>query len=196
MGRRKARTRRPYCSKPLDEQESGELLDNLLGHHELAAIRHRVAEAAEGNPLFVEEMLAMLIDDGILEPVNGSWVASADPEAIAVPPTIQALLSARLERLGEPERAVVECASVEGKVFHRGAVAQLVGGPIEGCLQGLVRKELVRPDRSELPGEDAFKFRHLLFRDAAYESDTEGAPSGATCAVRAVARAGRGYAGG
>jgi class 3 adenylate cyclase/tetratricopeptide (TPR) repeat protein len=125
------------------------------------ALRERIEQAAEGNPLFVEEMLAMLAEDG------------ADGE-VEVPPTIHALLAARLDRLEPPEREVVGRASVEGKVFHRGAVAEL--GPDElkkevmPRLLSLVRKELIRPDHTTLAGEDAFRFRHLLIRDAAYQS--------------------------
>ncbi|MEK6276091.1 MAG: adenylate/guanylate cyclase domain-containing protein [Actinomycetota bacterium] len=158
----------------LSDDESSELVHNLLGRAGLADdVRGRITDAAEGNPLFVEEMLAMLIDDGLLERSNGDWVPSGDFESIAVPPTIQALLSARLDRLGADERSVIERASVEGKLFHRGGVVEL--SPTEareavgGHLQALVRKELVRPDAAELPGEDAFRFRHLLIRDAAYE---------------------------
>jgi class 3 adenylate cyclase/tetratricopeptide (TPR) repeat protein len=161
--------------EPLGEDDSTELISNLLGRAELdVEVRSRVAEAAEGNPLFVEEMLGMLIDDGILERHNGHWVAKGDLASVAVPPTIQALLSARLDRLQPAERAVVERASVEGKVFHRGAVAELapteVRNDVGGHLQSLVRKELLRPDQSAFVGDDAFRFRHLLIRDAAYEA--------------------------
>jgi class 3 adenylate cyclase/tetratricopeptide (TPR) repeat protein len=161
--------------EPLGDDDSAELIANLLGRAELdAAVRTRVTEAAEGNPLFVEEMLGMLIDDGLLERQNGNWVAKGDLGSVAVPPTIQALLSARLDRLEPAERAVVERASVEGKVFHRGAVTELapmeVRDGVGGHLQTLVRKELLRPDRSQFAGEDAFRFRHLLIRDAAYET--------------------------
>jgi len=159
----------------LSEDESEQLIGNLLGRAELAEeVRQRVAEAAEGNPLFVEETLAMLIDDGLLERRNGDWVAAGNLTEVSVPPTIQALLAARLDRLGDQERAVIERASVEGRIFHLGAVAAL--SPAEkrpevgGHVQALVRKELVRPDQTDFPGEDAFRFRHLLIRDAAYES--------------------------
>ena len=84
-----------------------------------------MVDAAEGNPLFVEELLEMLIDDALLERSNGSWVAVGDLSAISVPPTIQALLAARLDRLEHDERGVIERAAVEGRVFHRGAVAEL-----------------------------------------------------------------------
>ena len=130
--------------------------------------------AAEGNPLFVEEMLAMLIDDGLLERSNGDWVPTGDLETVTVPPTIQALLSARLDRLGPIERAVSERASIEGKVFHRGAVVELspeeIRSEVGTHLEALVRKELVRPDHAQFPGEDAFRFRHQLIRDAAYDA--------------------------
>ena len=159
----------------LSDDESATLVQNLLGSADLGdEVSARVTEAAEGNPLFVEEMLGMLIDDGLLERSNGDWVPTGDLEAVAVPPTIHALLSARLDRLRGDERAVIERGSVEGKVFHRGAVSELSPpqdrGDVPAHLQALVRKELVRPDQPEFRGEDAFRFRHLLIRDAAYES--------------------------
>jgi class 3 adenylate cyclase/tetratricopeptide (TPR) repeat protein len=161
--------------EPLSEDESAELVRNLLGAAQLDEdVRTRVTAAAEGNPLFVEEMLAMLIDDGLLERSNGDWVPVTDLRSVTVPATIQALLSARLDQLLPSERAVMERASVEGKVFHRGAVAELsptdARAEVAAHLQALVRKELVRPDQAEFAGDDAFRFRHLLIRDAAYDA--------------------------
>jgi class 3 adenylate cyclase len=161
--------------EPLPEIECELLIRNLLGAAELAPdARGRILEAAEGNPLFVEEMLEMLIDDGMLERRNGSWVAAADLGDVTVPPTIQALLSARLDRLSADERVVAERAAVQGKVFHRGAIAELapeaLRPEVSAHLLSLVRKELVRPDESAFADEDAFRFRHLLVRDAAYDS--------------------------
>jgi predicted ATPase len=148
--------------EPLSEVESAQLVDNLARGDDLEpSLRLRVIEAAEGNPLFVEEMLALALEDG-----EGS-------AELLVPPTIQALLAARLDRLGDEERAVIELAAVEGKVFHEHAVAEL--GPeglrpaVSTALTGLIHKELIRPDRRSLGGR-AYRFRHLLIRDAAYDS--------------------------
>jgi class 3 adenylate cyclase/tetratricopeptide (TPR) repeat protein len=134
----------------------------------------RILAAAEGNPLYLEEMLGMLVYDGLLVEANGSWLAAPELDAARVPPTIQALLAARLEQLAPNERAVAERAAVVGRVFEQDAVAELspeaFRPEVARSLVALVRKELVRPERSELVAGDAFKFRHILIRDAAYEA--------------------------
>jgi class 3 adenylate cyclase/tetratricopeptide (TPR) repeat protein len=145
--------------EPLSADETDELIERLLGDAGLEdTLRARIRESAEGNPLFVEQMLAM-----VAESPNGE---------VVVPPTIQALLAARLDQLDASERGVLEKGAVEGKIFHRGGVEAL--GPDEPDvprkLMALVRKELVRPDRTQLAGDDAFRFRHLLIRDAAYDA--------------------------
>jgi class 3 adenylate cyclase/tetratricopeptide (TPR) repeat protein len=161
--------------EPLDGEASSTLVDNLLGEADIPeTARRRILDAAEGNPLFVEEMLGMLIDDGLLRFEDGGWRAVEDLAHVTVPPTIQLLLAARLDRLDAEERAVIERGAVEGKVFHRGAVVTLsseaVRPNVPTRLLALARKELIRPDRAEFAGEDAFRFRHLLIRDAAYQA--------------------------
>jgi len=161
--------------EPLSDAQSESLISNLLGATDLAEdVRKRIVHAAEGNPLFVEQMLAMLIDDGLVHSVDGHWVATSDRLEVSVPPTIAALLSARLDRLDSEERDVIGRASVVGKVFYRGAVLELstesMGARIDALLQGLVRRDLIRPDRSTLPGEDAFRFCHILVQESAYGS--------------------------
>jgi class 3 adenylate cyclase/tetratricopeptide (TPR) repeat protein len=161
--------------EPLPSDEASQLVDNLLGRAEIpATARERILEAAEGNPLFVEEMLAMLIDDGLIRFEDGTWRSVEDLADVTVPPTIHLLLAARLDRLDAEERAVIERGAVEGKVFHRGAVTTLspetVRPHVPTRLLALARKELIRPDRPEFAGEDAFRFRHLLIRDAAYQA--------------------------
>ena len=159
--------------QPLSDAEMAGLIRNLLGGAELAdEARVRIADAAEGNPMFVEETLRMLIDDGLLSAVAGTWTASDDLSNLTIPPTINALLTARLDRLDEEERAVIERASVIGRVFWWGAIAEMSPDEqrprVGSHLQSLVRKELIRPDRSDLQDEDAFRFTHILVGDAAY----------------------------
>jgi class 3 adenylate cyclase/tetratricopeptide (TPR) repeat protein len=144
--------------EPLSHDESDSLIDGLLTDTELPRdLRERIAAAAEGNPLFVEQMLALLDQEG---------GANGDGDVV-IPPTIQALLATRLEQLPAGERVAAERASVIGKEFWRTALAE-IGGEV-AALPGLVRKELIRPYRSPVfPTDDAFRFRHQLIRDAAY----------------------------
>ena len=117
--------------EPLSDQDCTDLIAHLLGRAELPdAARTRILEHAEGTPLFVEEMLGMLIDDGHLVRDVDGWVAGSDLSAISVPPTIQALLAARVDRLPPEERAVLGRAAVEGKEFRRDAVVELEGVPV------------------------------------------------------------------
>ena len=119
-------------------------------------LRERIARAAGGNPLFISEMLAMAAEDGDVD----------------VPPTLKALLAARLDQLDEAERRVLERGSVEGEIFHRGGVQALAPEETQVTtrLAALVRRQLVRPDRAQIAGDDGYRFRHLLIRDAAYDA--------------------------
>ena len=161
--------------EPLTARESGELVGGLLGEANLPAdVLTQVSRAAEGNPLFIEELLGKLIDDGFLVPTDGGWAAIGDLRELVIPPTIQALMAARLDSLGRDERTVIERASVEGKTFHRGAVTELAPDSLKALvsdrLASLTRMELLRPDQASFVGEEAYQFRHLLIRDAAYQA--------------------------
>jgi len=141
--------------EPLSEAESDELIDELMSRSELAVeARAKVSEVAAGNPLFVEQLLAMFSEGGDRE---------------RVPPTIQALLAARLDALPDEEREVLERAAVVGLEFEWEALGELAPDrrrPSGAQLAALVRKDLIRPHEAI---EDTFRFRHLLIRDAAYE---------------------------
>ena len=131
------------------------LVERLVGERVSPVAREQILRAAGGNPLFVDEMLAMASDtDG--EPV--------------VPPTLHALLTSRLDQLDHADRGILEVAAVEGEIFHRGAVQNLMtdGGEVMPRLASLVRAGLLGPHEPRIAGEDAFRFRHLLIRDAAY----------------------------
>ena len=138
------------------------LISRLAGGAQIADdVRERILQAADGNPLFIEEMLAMVSENG-------------GEAEIVVPPTIQALLQSRLDRLGSGERDMIGRGAVEGQVFHRGTVQELAPpaerDDVPAHLLSLVRKELIRPDQPIYPDEEAYRFRHLLIRDAAYDS--------------------------
>jgi class 3 adenylate cyclase len=138
--------------EPLPEADIYELIPERLA----GAVRERIARVSGGNPLFVTEMVAM---------------AAETEREVVVPPTLQALLAARIDQLEGGERSVLERGAVEGEIFHRGAVQALSGSrQVTPQLASLVRKDLIRPDKAQIPAEDAFRFRHLLFRDAAYDA--------------------------
>jgi class 3 adenylate cyclase len=160
--------------EPLDDDQCRQLITNLLDQPLRADVEATIAAGAEGSPLFAEELLAMLIDDELLTLEGGQWTAADDLSELPVPPTIHALLAARLERLPDDERSLIKRAAIEGTVFHRSAVSELAAGsldsPVEECLMALIRKDVIRPDRADLAGDEAFRFRHVLIRDAAYGS--------------------------
>ena len=148
---------------PLDDEASSLLLAHQLGDRSLSvAERARILQAAEGNPLFVEQLLAMAAE-------NPSWDHERD-----IPATVQSLLAARLDRLGPGERAFIERAAVIGREFWPGAVDELLPDAARPSasqhLRTLVHRGLIQPDRSSLAGEDQLRFHHILIRDVAYRS--------------------------
>ena len=159
---------------PLPADETRSLLDQLAGIPLPPAVRARVERAAGGNPLFAEQLLAMLVEDGHLQRDDDAWVVRTDLETLPLPVTIGALLGARLDGLPPRERTTITHAAVVGEQFDAAAATELTdpGDPqgVSRRLDALVDRELLRPDRSNLLGGDAFRFHHLLVRDAAYEA--------------------------
>ena len=169
----------PMLLEPLDDGDCRTLVANLLGRGPLPAdAATRIAGAADGNALFAEELLAMLVDDDLLSWDGARWVAADGLLAVPVPTTFHTLLAARLEGLPSDERALLVLASVEGEIFHRSAFRELAPDVpdtfIERSLAGLVRRDVIRPDTSSFADDEAYRFRHLLIRDAAYRSLPKG----------------------
>jgi predicted ATPase/class 3 adenylate cyclase len=158
--------------RPLEEAESAQLVEELLPDTPMPReLRDRVVAAASGNPLFIEELVHMLVEDGL---VGDGTVPAAELGDLAMPETINALLSARLGRLPSAERGALERGSVEGSLFHRRALERLstpeARPELLTQLDTLVQKEFITPARASFADEEAFEFLHALIRDAAYRA--------------------------
>jgi tetratricopeptide (TPR) repeat protein len=163
---------------PLEPDQSQQLLGRLLGQDDLPeGLAAHVNAAAEGNPLFVEEMVAMLMDGGQLRREHGRWRLTVDVARIPLPPTIRVLLEARLDQLPHLQQVILERAAVVGKSFSPEAVAALSPTSerpgLMAQLLALAGKDLIRRGQGELAEQAAFAFRHQLIRDAAYRRQPE-----------------------
>jgi DNA-binding SARP family transcriptional activator len=143
---------------PLTDDDAERLLDSLGAVEDRTTIRL----AAEGNPLFLEQIVAWLAESRLIE------------GELPLPPTIQAILASRLERLGPGERALLDCAAVIGRDLWEDAVLELVPAgarpAVPRHLEALVSKQFLRPARTPVRGERAFRFRHILIQAAAYRA--------------------------
>ena len=158
---------------PLTDAHTEQVIERLLGGVGIASeARSRITAAAEGNPLFVEQLLSMLVERGTLRQHDGHWEGTSDLADLDVPPTIQALLAARLDQLDPEERTVVEPASVIGLVFPESAVEELapesVRARVPAHLVALERKHLVRPEPAVAGDDERYRFDHVMIREAAY----------------------------
>jgi tetratricopeptide (TPR) repeat protein len=158
----------------LTRDESSQIIENLFERANLAGpLRDRVITNADGNPLYVEQMLSMLVDEGVLRrDERGRWVADAGASDVPIPPTISALIGARLDRLAQSERGVLDTGSVAGLVFYEDAVRELIPPAVQDQvsvnLMVLSQKQLVRDEPSTVPNVRAFRFAHVLVREATY----------------------------
>jgi DNA-binding SARP family transcriptional activator len=159
--------------EPLSADEADQMLD-ALGGELPTAVRELVLGLGEGNPFFVEEALASLLDRGILRRSDGGWVAGELPEALAASDSVQAVIAARIDVLPEPERQALQAASVAGRSFWEGAVRSLLDRP-DLDLELLEERDFVRRRaRSSIAGERELGFKHALTREVAYGSLTLG----------------------
>jgi class 3 adenylate cyclase/tetratricopeptide (TPR) repeat protein len=160
---------------PLSEAEGEAMLNDLVPGPISPVLTRTIVERSEGNPLYVEEIVRKLIDDGVLRATEAStWEVARPIEGVELPRSVQGLIAARLDGLPVDEKQVLQDASVVGRVFWIGAVAELVGrsaGEVRDALGRLRVKELVLPhEPSSFSDEHEFAFRHNLIRDGAYES--------------------------
>ena len=156
---------------PLSPEESRELVDSLLQiKHLPPELEWVILSRTEGNPLFVEEVLRTLIEEGTLVRDNGAWRITRAIDAAEIPDTLQGVLTARIDRLGEPVKRVVQIAAVVGRVFQRYVLDRVVEDPsiLDDCLTQLQVTEIIR-ERSPEP-EPEYIFKHILTQEAAYQS--------------------------
>ncbi len=154
----------------LPPDDIGRLLGELLGGEIPDQIRSLVVERAEGNPFFVEELIATFVDRGVLQRQDGSWSFGQLPAGFNVPDSVQAVLAARIDLLAEAEKEALQAAAVIGRTFWTGPMYELVVGarPDIGVLEE--REFVRRRPTSTLPGEREYVIKHALTREVAYGS--------------------------
>ncbi|HSC00149.1 MAG TPA: adenylate/guanylate cyclase domain-containing protein, partial [Burkholderiaceae bacterium] len=158
--------------KPLDDEAAAQVVSNLLGSTGLPSdVMARIVRTAEGNPLYVEQLLSMLIDRGALIEADGRWIRGSAAADFEVPPTIHALLEARLDQLGRAERATVEPAAVIGLEFAQEALSALAPDAVRPVLgehlSTLQRKQFVHLSLA-VDASARYRFHHQLVRDTVY----------------------------
>jgi class 3 adenylate cyclase/tetratricopeptide (TPR) repeat protein len=160
----------PIRLEALPVADTGELIDALLGDECPTSLRDLIVARAEGNPFFVEELIATLVDRGVLARSNGGWTFADLPPGFTVPDTVQAVLAARIDLLPPAEKAALQAASVIGRVFWTGAVRELVKGmpPDFGVLEE--RDFVRRRAGSSLADESEYVIKHALTREVAFET--------------------------
>jgi hypothetical protein len=169
LERRAAWTRDALELDALPPATAGALLNELVGARLPASLRDTVIARAEGNPFFIEELMAALIDRGVLARQNGGWTFAELPEGFEVPDTVQAVLAARIDLLPAAEKEALQAASVIGRIFWTGPVYELVGGMPD--LDLLAEREFIRRRAgSSIAGEREYAIKHALTREVAYES--------------------------
>ena len=148
------------------------LVDELLGGEIGDEVRARVAEAAGGNPLFVEQFVSMMVDERLLRLDDGRWTPTESLDEVTVPPTLAALLGARLDQLQPHELAVLEPASVIGMVFPKRALEELVDpdvvSQVDLRISSLAVKQLIREELTHAIAGESYRFGHVQIREATY----------------------------
>ncbi len=161
----------PLVVRPLADGESQALVVQLVGENGLdQSSARRVVLAGQGNPLFVEELVAFLQEEVSAQGPEGDHAVAG--QEVALPPSLGAVLAARLDALEQSARAWLEAGSVEGEVFHARATEAMLSAPetASEAAELAAARRFVEPTTPLLPSESAFRFHHLLMRDAAYHA--------------------------
>ena len=157
--------------QPLADDGVRQLIEQLLESASLpSSLVERITKAADGVPLFIEQIVQMLVEDGHLRRDDGSWRPVSEIGHLPIPATISALLGARIDRLSPAEKSLLGTASVIGEEFDMAPLAlvsELDEALVDPLLLSLMRRELIRPNTSS-SAERGYRFQHLLIRDAAY----------------------------
>ncbi|HEU0291181.1 MAG TPA: AAA family ATPase [Anaerolineales bacterium] len=153
--------------EPLQSDQTDALLANLLGMKDFPRnIRDTIVEKAEGNPFFIEEIIRVLIETGQIVHQNSHWQAVTADAKISLPNTLRGVLNARIDRLPETTRHVLQNAAVVGRSFDLRVLRRLtsLNGGLAPHIQYLNEVSLIEPFREE------YAFRHILIQEAAYDS--------------------------
>jgi class 3 adenylate cyclase/tetratricopeptide (TPR) repeat protein len=156
---------------PLDEGQASELVANLLAVEDLPQKTHKmILEKSEGNPFFIEELIRSLLERNLIVREGDHWRATQEIEQIDLPNTLNGVITARLDRLDDSIRQILQSAAVLGREFSPVLLSEIVETPemVETALADLQRRELVR-EKTRLP-ERRYAFKHVLTQEAAYDS--------------------------
>src|SRR5438552_1049786 len=158
---------------PLGPDDTRLLIRELLAIDALSEeVRADVVARAEGNPLYVEEFLRTLIETGRIERRDGRWVALGEIRAVELPPTLQGLITARLDRVAPEVKRLLHAASIVGRLFSTSALGAIAGAaPSLDLLREAARRDLIVEADERAPGEGrVHRFKHALFREVAYST--------------------------
>ncbi len=153
--------------EPLQAEQTEVMLTNLLGVRDLPkSIRELIVEKADGNPFFVEEIIRSLIETKQLVRENSHWNMIGEDAKVSLPNTLRGVLSARIDRLPETTKHILQNAAVIGRTFDLRVLKGLtaLNGGFDPHIQYLKEVSLIEPARDE------YAFRHVLIQEAAYES--------------------------
>jgi class 3 adenylate cyclase/tetratricopeptide (TPR) repeat protein len=155
--------------EPLSPASAKDLIDSVLDPGLPETALRPLFDRAEGNPLFIEEMLESLIDRGLIDRADGAWRVGQLPGGIEIPDTVQAVVAARLDLLGSAEKAALQAAAVVGRIFWTGPIYDLTEEQPD--LRVLEDRDFIRRHgESSLEGEREYAFKHSITREVAYES--------------------------